>query len=281
MFKISVKVVLSGLVFSGIATGFAVEKKAVKASAADKSKPVKIKTTEENLDKIRKYLNELKKKAESGDAEAQGKLAGIYRNGGGKLIKQNFAECQKWAQKSADQDNPLGYYNLGMLYKGGLGVKKDERKGKELLAKAGLLLVKKSSNSSNAKYQLADICRALGYPNPAVGKLLLLAGSGDSLSQFRLARLYMIGASGIKKDHDEVKKYLEMAAGRGFFPALVTLASSYRSGINGFPKDEEKAKYWMTRARDVRKAHIEKMRREGKTIPNRPQPPTPPVVKTK
>ena len=48
-----------------------------------------------------KYSEELVKKAESGDVEAQNDLGVCYAEGLG--INQNYAEAVKWFQKAVDQ----------------------------------------------------------------------------------------------------------------------------------------------------------------------------------
>lgn len=64
------------------------------------------------------YIN-CKIAAESGDAYAQYALANLYNNGQG--IEQNAEHAVVWYKKSANQNNDLAQYSLGVMYEFGLG----------------------------------------------------------------------------------------------------------------------------------------------------------------
>jgi len=66
---------------------------------------------------------EWRKKAETGDANAQFNLGVMYDNGMG--VPKDDAEAAKWYRKAADQGNVWGQYMVGMLYHYGEGVLKD------------------------------------------------------------------------------------------------------------------------------------------------------------
>lgn len=65
-----------------------------------------------------------KTKAESGDADAQFKLAKIYFDGIG--VAKDEMEAFKWFQKSADQGNADAQERTGWCYSNGFGVPKDD-----------------------------------------------------------------------------------------------------------------------------------------------------------
>ena len=71
-----------------------------------------------------KQLATLRAKAETGDAEAQSKLADAYFVGDLGLTK-NEVECVKWLRKAAAQDFANAQLNLGNCYWKGQGVEKD------------------------------------------------------------------------------------------------------------------------------------------------------------
>lgn len=79
-------------------------------------------------------MQELKKDADSGNAEAQNNLGTMYFNGEG--VKQDYAEALKWFQKAAGQGIPNAQFNVGVMYYKGLGVKQDTQKALEWLQKA-------------------------------------------------------------------------------------------------------------------------------------------------
>ena len=64
---------------------------------------------------------ELVAKAKAGDARAQAFVSRCYSNGTNG-VKKNDKEAVKWAQKSADQGDAVGLYQLGAYYDKGMGV---------------------------------------------------------------------------------------------------------------------------------------------------------------
>jgi TPR repeat protein len=65
----------------------------------------------------------LKPLARKGDKQAQYQLAVLYKNGLG--IKKNPKNSAYWMDKSARQGYKRAQYSLGTLYEEGVGVKKD------------------------------------------------------------------------------------------------------------------------------------------------------------
>ena len=64
-----------------------------------------------------------RKAAERGFAKAQGYLGRCYFRGEG--VTQDFSEAVKWSRKAADQGDSPGQNNLGSCYHEGQGVAKD------------------------------------------------------------------------------------------------------------------------------------------------------------
>ena len=71
----------------------------------------------------RKLLDEIKAKAEKGDAKAQCALGEMLYKGEG--VKQDYAEAAKWFRKAAEQSEARAMTHLGLLYVSGNGVDKD------------------------------------------------------------------------------------------------------------------------------------------------------------
>jgi len=63
-------------------------------------------------------------KAESGEADSQFKVAGIYERGSDD-VTQNLLEAAKWYRMAAEQNHAQAQYNLGMMYQSGHGVGED------------------------------------------------------------------------------------------------------------------------------------------------------------
>ena len=63
-------------------------------------------------------------KAESGEADSQFKVAGIYEIGSDD-VSQNLLEAARWYRMAAEQNHAQAQYNLGMMYQSGHGVGED------------------------------------------------------------------------------------------------------------------------------------------------------------
>ena len=72
---------------------------------------------------VNKEIDEYKKKAEQGDAEAQCSLGDCYRLGLG--VEQDYSAAFKWYQLSAEQGDPEAQFNLGSMCEKGLGVERN------------------------------------------------------------------------------------------------------------------------------------------------------------
>ena len=68
-------------------------------------------------------IDELKKAAEQGDAQAQYNLGVCYANGNG--VEKNLSEAVKWWRKAAEQGFAQAQFNLGVCYDFGKGVEKN------------------------------------------------------------------------------------------------------------------------------------------------------------
>ena len=99
-------------------------------------------TTKTPEDKIM-YSEELAKRAEAGDAEAQYALGVAYCRGQG--VAHDFREAVKWYQKAAEQGHPDAQCNLGMHISKGEGTERDMKKA--------FMWWMKSSEKGNAKAQ--------------------------------------------------------------------------------------------------------------------------------
>ena len=69
-------------------------------------------------------IEDIRVRAEHGDAEAQYNLGRMYANGEG--VTRNAAEAVRWFRLAADQGNADAQNGLGVLYASGRGVPQDE-----------------------------------------------------------------------------------------------------------------------------------------------------------
>ena len=70
-----------------------------------------------------KPIEEVKAKAEAGDAESQVELGRRYDEGAG--VVKDHAEAAKWYRKAAEQNDADAQYNLAICYERGDGVAED------------------------------------------------------------------------------------------------------------------------------------------------------------
>jgi uncharacterized protein len=77
-------------------------------------------------------MNDLKQRAEGGDAEAQNQLAAECLT----AEPPDFDEAVKWLRMAADQGNAGAQNNLGTLYLHGEGVKQGDKEAVKLFRKA-------------------------------------------------------------------------------------------------------------------------------------------------
>src|SRR5436190_9384167 len=81
-----------------------------------------------------KPIEEVKAKAEAGDAESEVELGRRYDKGEG-LVKDR-AEAVKWYRKAAEQNLANAQYSLGVCYAHGEGVVKDQMEAVKWYRKA-------------------------------------------------------------------------------------------------------------------------------------------------
>jgi len=95
-------------------------------------------------------FEEIKAKAEKGDAAVQYQLGLCYYGGLG--VSKDYLEAAKWWHKAADQDNASAQFKLGLCYYGGYGVARDYE--------AAVKWWRKAANAGNdeAQYNLGCCC---------------------------------------------------------------------------------------------------------------------------
>src|SRR5215471_13484503 len=102
----------------------------------------------------------LRKAAESGNAEAQYRLASLYRSGRG--VPQDELQAFKWMKAAAEQNHMNAEFNLATMYLAGRGVAADVGQATVWLKKAA------SRGHGEAVKLLAEIStRRVTDPSPA------------------------------------------------------------------------------------------------------------------
>ena len=156
-------------------------------------------------------LEYLEKKAKEGNPYAQLNYGNYYDD-----PERRSFDPQKafyWVSKAAEKNVPIALNNLAYMYIFGRGVKKDVKKGIELILKAAEL--------------------------------------GNESSQESLAKLYAGFGGIIKPNYKEAFKWLEVLAKKGSLPAKYDMGVCYFYG-RGVPEDKSKAvKIWESMLSEV------------------------------
>jgi len=152
-------------------------------------------------------------KAENGDAYFQGVLGAIYRRG--ETGEINYKKAYKWLKLSSDQGNPIGMYNLAVLYEQGIGIPKDTTISLALYAKA---------------FQ----------------PMHTLAETGNFRAQVNLGYILETGA-GTKENLQKALHWYEKAAHKGFPRAQYIVGYKHYHGW-GYDRDYNKAAEWFSKA---------------------------------
>ncbi len=155
-------------------------------------------------------FEEIKAKANTGDAEAQFQLGRRYDRGEG--VAKDQVEAVKWYRKAAEQDHLKAQYNLAMCYEAGEGVAKDQVEAVKWYRRAAEQNLAAAKNNLGVCYERGegvakDLVEAAKWYRKA-------AEQNYAIGQMNLGRCYM-GAGGVTKDVVEAYKWLLLASAQG------------------------------------------------------------------
>ena len=183
-------------------------------------------------------FEELKAKAEAGDADSQFHLGRAYSH-----IKRDDAEAARWVEKAAQQGHLEAQSNIGYLYSAGQGVPRDAERAMSWWLKAG-----------EAGFVQAQFNLAIAYLE---GKLVprderkgfewmkRAADQGTAIAQLNLGMLYGRGL-GTERNPQEAAAWYRKAADQGNQTAMLNLAVMYYTG-EGVQRDPAEALRWIRR----------------------------------
>jgi len=121
-----------------------------------------VQSTAQETKAHQKPIEEVKAKAEAGDAESQVELGFRYEQGKG--VAKDQAEAVKWYRKAAEQNYAEAQYNLHVCYLKGEGVALD------LIEAYKWLLLAARQGHENAKKNVTELERLLTPQQIAAGK---------------------------------------------------------------------------------------------------------------
>ena len=186
----------------------------------------------------------VKIKAEQGHAKAQAILGLMYRKGQG--VEKNDKEPAKWFQKAAEQGDADAQFCLGAMYYNGEGVPQDYAEAVKWFRKAAeqkhAAQAMLGGMYSEGKGVPKDDVKAAEWNRKA-------AEQGDAMAQHSLGVMYENG-EGVPQDHVEAAKWYRKAAEQGLASAQYNLGVMYYNDYNGevVPKDYKKAAKWIRKA---------------------------------
>ena len=198
-----------------------------------------------------------KKAAEQGAPQAQFQYAYSFLSSedpqGGKNSSARPSEAAKWYQKAADQQVPEAQYYLGVAYKNGKGLPKDDTLAMKWLLAADSNGCKLADDDLGVLQYLGD-CFSYGRgvevdAAKAVGMYLKAAENGDTKSQLALGKCYYDG-TGLEKNDSKSFAWYQRAAEQGDCDAIMALGAFYASGIV-VDKNEKEALKWFQKAADA------------------------------
>ena len=166
----------------------------------------------------------------------------------------------KWLNEASAQGNPAAKYQLSLVYKSGLGVKKNTEKAQDLLLTSAELGYPKAQyeigmklkqNSSNLKFQKNDLSwldwigvsakagdekaqYELGlhlleiHQKGAYDWFMRSARQGYAPAQYQIASFYQDGFE-VKKNTKLAYQWMEYSAGQGYYEAILWLERHPRS----------------------------------------------------
>jgi TPR repeat protein len=206
----------------------------------------------------RNLFQEIKAKAENGDADSLSLIGGCYQYG---FLGQptNSAEAVKWCRRAADRGFARAQWSLGRMYSEGNGVRKSTaeaikwyRKAAEqgyVLAQTTLGMMYYFGNDVIGNDVSKDYDEALKWNRKA-------AAQGDASGQCMLGDAFENG-HGVRQDYAESVAWYRKAAEQNCAIAQYDLARCYAKG-QGVAKDEVETVKWCRKAaeQDDAEAHL-------------------------
>ena len=189
-------------------------------------------------------LEELTRRAQSGDPAAQFELGIVYAEEKG--APANPQKAAEWFQKAATQGNAKAQATLGRMYRDGDGVTRDDSKAVDWLQKAAAQGVVEAQAYLGMIYRRGD-----GVPQDDTKGVELCrkaAEQGNAFAQTCLGSAYQYG-SGVGKDLEKALDLYLKAASQGDGNASTALYLLHENG-EGIPKSPEKAMEWLRKAAD-------------------------------
>jgi len=190
----------------------------------------------------RQRFEEIRAKADAGDAEAQVTLAGMYAVGEG--VTRDPAKAAKWRRKAAEQGNARAQCLLGLQYADGDGVKRNMTEAVYWMGKAA------NQDLAEAQFDLGMWYAHGEVPRKSIVEAVELfrkaAAQGLPEAESELGNCYFEGV-GVPKNIPEGIKWTQKAAEHGHPGAQHALGLCYAKG-KGVTTNYVQAYKWLALA---------------------------------
>ena len=190
----------------------------------------------------RRRSEEIKARADKGDAEAQVELAARYSSGDG--VARDPGKAAKWHRKAAEQGNARAQCLLGLDYADGLGVKKNMTEAAYWLGKAA------DQGLTEAQFDLGMYYASGELQGRSIVDAAELfrkaADQGLPQAEGELGNCYFEG-TGVPKSIPEGVKWTRKAAEQGYPKAQQALGICYSKG-KGVETNYVQAYKWLALA---------------------------------
>ena len=190
-------------------------------------------------------IEELKKRADAGDAEAMFKLGLMYAKGEG--VTLDIDKAREWWEKAADAGHAVAMFNLGVMYYKGIGVPVDKKEARKWWKKAT------DTGDTGAMLNLGWMYYEGNTVSVDKDKAKELwekaADAGNVDAMYNLGVMYDRDKS-VPANKKEARKWWEKAADAGNIDAMYNLGVMYDTG-DGVTPDKGKAREWLEKAADA------------------------------
>jgi TPR repeat protein len=161
-----------------------------------------------------------RKSAVEGYADAEFMMGIYFLNGEKDIVETNTTAAAQWFAKAAEQKQPKAQLYLGICYRKGVGVKRDDELGVRWIRKAADQNVPKAQFYVGTYY--ADGIVYEKNPAEALKWFKLAAEQDYAEAQYRVGACYYNGI-GVEKNREEALKWFRLAAKNGDTMAIEVL----------------------------------------------------------
>jgi len=179
------------------------------------------------------HIAQLKKAAESGDAEAQSQWGLLLATG--EHVPQDVEEALSWLRRAAQQGEVTAMFNLGIILENGLGCEADPDEAVLWYWQAAEL------DDTQAKMKLGTmLLKGMGFTagSSAFQAIEASAEKGHPYAQSFYAKLHLDGV-GVEPNSEIAERWFLLSAAQGDESAIFNLGEMMADGMTILTQEEE------------------------------------------